>query len=405
MSTAAHPPVLLARRLLAGGTGAGTLVVDGDGGAWTAGHGAPVVPVEVHDRRAVGAVLRRGSNGLAESYVDGWWDTDDLTGLVRVLLRALSGTLGRLDRFGRTWGGALSAVRRVRPPSAGTDRRNVQAHYDLPGALFTSMLDETMTYSCAVFDRPESGLAEAQRAKLDRICRKLDLGPDDHVLEIGTGWGSFALHAAGVYGCRVTTTTLSVAQREVATARVAAAGLSDRVQVLGSDYRTLEGTYDKLVSVEMIEAVDWRRHDAFFATCRRLLRPEGLLLLQAIVMADASYERAKHHDDFIRRMVFPGGCIPSITAIVGSLTRATDLRVFDLEDIGRHYATTLRRWEENLEERWSDVAAAGLDERFHRLWRLYLCYCEAAFLERHISDVQLVLTGPDWRAGLSTRKI
>jgi len=364
-----------------------------------------VVPVEVHDRRAVGAVLRRGSNGLAESYVDGWWDTDDLTGLVRVLLRALSGTLGRLDRFGRTWGGALSAVRRVRPPSAGTDRRNVQAHYDLPGALFTSMLDETMTYSCAVFERPDAGLAEAQRAKLDRICRKLDLGPDDHVLEIGTGWGSFALHAAGVYGCRVTTTTLSVAQREVATARVAAAGLSDRVQVLGSDYRTLEGTYDKLVSVEMIEAVDWRRHDAFFATCRRLLRPEGLLLLQAIVMADASYERAKHHDDFIRRMVFPGGCIPSITAIVGSLTRATDLRVFDLEDIGRHYATTLRRWEENLQERWSDVAAAGLDERFHRLWRLYLCYCEAAFLERHISDVQLVLTGPDWRAGLSTRKI
>jgi len=384
----------------------GTLTVEDDGpgwSGWTEGRGEPHVRVTVHDRRTYDAILRHGSNGLADSYLDGWWDTDDLTGFVALLIDNLAVPLAGLDRVGALASGPLSRVRRRRAPNPASDRRNVRAHYDLPVELFTAMLDETMTYSCAVFETPETHLVDAQRAKLDRICTKLDLGPGDHVVEIGTGWGGFALHAATHYGCRVTTTTLSRSQQEVARRRVAEAGLIDRITVLGSDYRDLEGTYDKLVSIEMIEAVDWRLHDTFFATCQRLLRPDGLMLLQAIVIADRSYERAKHHQDFIRRMVFPGGCLPSVTAICESLTRATSLRVLDTEDIGRHYAATLRAWHENVEKHWSEVEATGLDERFHRLWSLYLCYCEAAFLERHISDVQMVVAGPRYRPPLAVR--
>ncbi len=225
------------------------------------------------------------------------------------------------------------------------------------------------------------------------------------MVEIGTGWGGFALHAARTRGCRVTTTTVSSAQYEVATKRVTEAGLDHLVRVLDVDYRDLAGTYDKLVSIEMIEAVDWRRHDAFFATCERLLGPEGLMVLQAIVIADQSYDRAKHHQDFIRRMIFPGGCIPSVTAIGDSLSRATDLRVFDVEDIGRHYAATLACWRANIDRHWSARPAVGAEEGFRRMWRLYLSYCEAAFLERHISDVQMVIAGPKYRPSLNVRSL
>lgn len=382
----------------------GTVIVDGAAGGWAAGSGEPVVRLAVHDDRTYRAVLTKGSVGFAESYVAGWWDTDDLTGLVQLLLSNLEGTLRVLDHLGQAGSGPLSWLRRRHVPNQESDRRNVRAHYDLPPELFRAMLDESMTYSCAVFDRPDVSLADAQLAKLDRICSKLELGPDDHVVEIGTGWGGFAVYAATRYGCRVTTTTLSREQEELATRRVAEAGLADRVNVLGSDYRDLRGTFDKLVSIEMIEAVDWRLHDTYFSTCERLLKPDGLMLLQAIVIADGSYERAKHHDDFIRRMIFPGGCIPSVTAITASLTRATDLRVFDLEDIGRHYALTLRKWFDNLDANWATASSGGLDDRFHRLWNLYLCYCEAAFLERHISDVQMVITGPAYRPALTLRR-
>ncbi len=381
----------------------GTLEIDDGAGRWTAGAGNPVVRVAVHDKRAFGAIVRRGSVGLAEGYVAGWWDTEDLTGAIRLLLAAVAGPLRALDRAGRMATGPLSLIARSRVPDRYTDRRNVRAHYDLPDELFAAMLDDSMMYSCAVFVTPDTSLADAQLAKLDRICTKLALGPNDHVVEIGTGWGSFALYAASRYGCRVTTTTVSRSQEETAIRRVKEAGLTDRIDVLGSDYRDLKGTYDKLVSIEMIEAVDWRLHDTFFSTCQRLLKPDGLMFLQSIVIADSSYERAKHHNDFIRRMIFPGGCIPSITAISASLARATELRLFDVEDIGCHYATTLRRWVENLEVNWEKVEKTGLDNRFHRLWRLYLCYCEAAFLERHISDVQLLIAGSGYRPSLSLR--
>jgi cyclopropane-fatty-acyl-phospholipid synthase len=240
-------------------------------------------------------------------------------------------------------------------------------------------------------------------AKIDRLCKKLDLRPDDHLVEIGSGWGAFALHAAERYGCRVTTTTISEAQRDYVAKQVAETGLADRVTVLGEDWRDMRGRFDKLVSVEMIEAVDWRCHDQFLQACAALLKDDGVAALQAIVIDDRSFERAKRHQDFVRRMVFPGGCIPSVASITASLARSTDLRIIDLEDIGRHYAETLRRWSENLEVQDDAVRRLGARAEFLRLWALYLAYCEASFIERHVSDVQLLLAKPLWRGQLRTR--
>jgi len=348
----------------------------------------------VHDARAWAAVLRRGSLGLAHSYIAGWWDTDDLTSVVRIAYRWTAGPRRFLDASARRAGPLLAGLKRLRPPSKHTDRDNIAAHYDLSNEFFALMLDPTMAYSCAYFSADAVTLEEAQEAKFDLIATKLDLGPEDHLVEIGTGWGGFAIHAARRYGCRVTTTTISEAQRSLAEKRVAERGLADRVTVLGADYRDLEGRYDALVSIEMIEAVDWRRHDQFFASCARLLTDRGRMGLQAITIADGSFERAKLHDEFIRTMVFPGGCLPSVTAIGASVARTSDLRIVDLEDIGPHYAETLRRWRANLERERPAVERLSFDERFWRFWTLYLCYCEAAFSERHVSDVQVVLARP-----------
>ncbi len=373
----------------------GRIVINDWRGETVLGTGDAVVHTTLHDPRCY-AALGRGSVGLGEAYAKGWWDCDDLTGLIRLLDRNLAGTRRVLDRLGATARPLVDMPARLRRPDKAVDRRNVRAHYDLGNAFFSIMLDPTMTYSCALFDSPAISLAQAQTAKLDRICRKLGLSPHDHVIEIGTGWGSFAMHAASRYGCRVTTTTISGAQYEYARKLVAESGLSDRVTVLDADYRDLSGTYDKLVSIEMIEAVDWRDHATFFSTCARLLRPDGLAALQAIVIADQSFERAKHHDDFIRRLIFPGGCLPSVTSITASAGRA-GLRVVDLRDIGRHYAETLRRWRANLVAQEGAVQRLGLGTEFRRLWELYLAYCEAAFVERHVSDVQLVLAKGGWR--------
>ena len=359
------------------------------------GSGEPVATVVVHDPRAWSAVLRHGSLGLADSYIAGWWDTDDLTDVVRIAYRRTSASRQFLDASARRAGPVLAALKRLRSPSKRRDRDNIAAHYDLSNEFFELMLDPTMAYSCAYFTKEAATLEEAQVAKFDRIATKLELAPEDHMVEIGTGWGGFAIHAAERYGCRVTTTTISEAQRSLAEKRVAEHGLGDRVTVLGADYRELEGRYDALVSIEMIEAVDWRRHDQFFATCARLLTDRGRMGLQAITIADGSFERAKLHNEFIRTMVFPGGCLPSITAIGASVARTSDLRIIDLEDIGLHYAETLRRWRANLERQRPAVERLGFDDRFWRFWSLYLCYCEAAFTERHVSDVQLVLARPN----------
>jgi cyclopropane-fatty-acyl-phospholipid synthase len=376
----------------------GTLRLTGEAvptrGALVSGTGTPDVTVWVHDRRTFAAVLRGGSVGLATSYRDGWWDADDLTGLVRVLSRRTAGMRRVLDSAARRAGAPIAAFQRLHPPTQADDRRHVAAHYDLSNEFFALMLDPTMTYSCAYFERPGLSLEEAQRAKFELLASKLELSADDHVVEIGTGWGGLAVHLAERHGCRVTTTTISAEQRHHAERLVKERHLEDRVTVLGADYRNLAATYDALVSVEMVEAVDWRRHDEFFAACDRLLRPGGRMGLQAITIEEASYRRARLHDDFIRTLVFPGGTIPSLGALLGSLNRTSDLRPVDLQDIGRHYAETLRRWRANLAAHEDEVAALGFDRPFRRLWDLYLCYCEAAFEERHISDVQLVLSRP-----------
>ena len=390
-------------RFMASHLRGGTLVVIDDAGTHRFGDGPPEVTMVIHDPSVYWSTLCEGSVGLGRDFADGLWDCDDLTTLIRVLSRGLRPVTALQDRVGQAVGASTDWLRRLRPPSKHVDRNNIRAHYDLSNEFFALMLDETMMYSSALFAEPGMDLAAAQRAKLDRLCVKLGLGPDDHVVEIGTGWGGFACHAAATYGCRVTTTTISDAQFRYASKRVVEEGLADRVTVLNRDYRDLDGTYDKLVSIEMIEAVDWRQHDTFFATCAALLHDRGLMALQAITMDDRSFERAKNGTDFVREYIFPGGCIPSIGAITRSIARATPLVVVDVEDIGRHYAETLRRWDEQVARHADDVTALGLDTRFQRLWHFYLCFCEGAFLERHISDVQMVMAMPDWKAPLSVR--
>jgi cyclopropane-fatty-acyl-phospholipid synthase len=276
-------------------------------------------------------------------------------------------------------------------------RKDIAYHYDLGNDLFEAMLDETMTYSGAVFERRDSSLADAQRAKLERLCAKLDLRATDRVLEIGTGWGSFALHAASTRGCHVTTTTLSAEQHALATRRVAEAGLQDRVTVLRQDYRELRGSFDKLVSVEMIEAVGWKDFGTFFSRCADRLEPDGAMALQAITVDDRLYDVEKASRTFIRTHIFPDGCLPSVDVIARSVSRHTDLRIVALEDITPHYAETLRRWRANLDRHAADLAGRGYDARFQRMWRLYLCWVEAGFTERRISNVQVVLAKPAWR--------
>lgn len=394
-----------ARRLLlqAARHGAGgTLVVREGAQVHRAGRGGPEAEIAVHDPRTYAALLTQGSRGLATSYVAGWWDAEDVTAVLRLLWGRIAPGIALLDRLA-TATGVLDRLRRRGTPGRAEDRRNIHAHYDLSNEFFALMLDGTMTYSCGIFDGPGTSLAAAQEAKIDRICTKLQLSPGDQLVEIGTGWGALAVHAAARYGCDVTSTTISDRQRAFALERVARAGLAGRVRVVGEDWRDLRGTYDKLVSVEMIEAVDWRHHRAFLRRCSDLLAPGGLAVIQAITIADRSFDRAKRHQDFIRSMIFPGGCIPSVAALTGALAHATDLRVVDLEDIGPHYAETLRRWRANLAENAEAVASLGLPAGFDRLWHLYLCYCEAAFEEGHISDVQLVLAKRGRREGLRRR--
>ena len=356
--------------------------------------------ITVHDERAWWKVLSAGSAGMGEAYIDGWWDADDLTSVLRILSRAIRRTDRTRSSVHRLTGPATDAVRRLRRQDPDRDRGNIQAHYDLGNDFFELFLDPTMMYSAAIFPSWDASLEAASIEKLDRLCRLLDLRSGDRVVEIGTGWGGFAVHAAREYGAQVTTTTISAEQYAYARERVAREGLTDRVTVLHDDYRELRGTYDKLASIEMIEAVDWREHDTFFERCRGLLAPHGLMGLQAIVIEPQRYERAKTTQDFIKRFIFPGGCLPSMESIVRSLSRVTDLSVTALHDYGNHYAETLRRWHANLHRDEGALDALGLDERFVRMWDFYLAYCEAGFEERSIGVVQMALARPAWRPHL-----
>jgi cyclopropane-fatty-acyl-phospholipid synthase len=341
-----------------------------------------------------------GSLGAAEAYLDGKWESRDLVALVRLFARNRAALAG-LDRAGGALaalaGAAARLAHRLRDNTRGGSRRNIAAHYDLGNDFFRLFLDASMTYSCALFERPEATLEAAQRAKLDRLCRRLRLGPDDHLLEIGTGWGALALHAAREYGCRVTTTTISAEQVREAGRRIRAAGLDSRIRLLAADYRDLSGTYTKIVSVEMVEAVGLRRLPDYFAALDRLLAPGGLVALQAITIAERQYEAARRAVDFVQRYVFPGSAIPSLTALLAAAARASRLTPLVVDDLGLHYATTLRHWRNRFEASLDRVRALGYDERFVRLWRYYLAYCEAGFLERTIGDAQILFAGPAFR--------
>ncbi|MEA2382201.1 MAG: cyclopropane-fatty-acyl-phospholipid synthase [Solirubrobacteraceae bacterium] len=377
----------------------GQLTIVEGGRRHVLGAGTPRAVVEVRSERFWPALLH-GSRGLAESYADGLWESPDLAAVIRVAAR----NVDRLDDLRRRiapvrgpWQRAHGFVARNTPARS---RRQVAAHYDIGNELYELMLDPTLSYSCTVFERPDATLEDAAVAKLDLVCDKLDLGPRDHVLEIGTGWGGFAVHAARTRGCRVTTTTLSRAQHSVAVARAREAGVEDRVTVLLDDYRDLRGAYDKLVSIEMIEAVGWRDFGTFFERCAGLLRPDGAMLLQAITIDDRAYEVEKASRSFMRTHIFPNGCLPSLEVIARCVARHGDLRTVDLEDLTPHYAETVRRWRANVDREADALEALGYDERFRRMWRMYLAYCEGGFAERRIGVVQAVLAKPAWRGAV-----
>ncbi|MGO9804900.1 MAG: class I SAM-dependent methyltransferase [Steroidobacteraceae bacterium] len=396
----------LARRVVLGLLAhlhSGQLTIVEDGGRLVFGHGSPQATVEVRSPR-LWPMLLHGSRGMAEAYVEGLWASPDLTAVVRVGARNAAGH----DQWRRRLAPArvpLQTVRGIRPRNThARSRRSIAAHYDLGNEFFELMLDETMMYSSGYFARRGMTLAEASTAKLELVCDRLDIGPGDHVLEIGTGWGGFAVHAAKTRGCEVTTTTISREQYEYAQARVQAAGVEDWVTVLSEDYRDLRGSYDKLVSIEMIEAVGWRDFDTFFARCSNLLSGDGSMLLQAIVIDDRAYAVEKASRSFIRTHIFPNGCLPSLEVIARCVARHTDLRTVGLKDLTPHYAETLRRWRANFEAAGTRLEDLGDDERFRRLWRMYLAYCEAGFDERRIGVVQMHLAKPQWREHVGLTK-
>jgi cyclopropane-fatty-acyl-phospholipid synthase len=338
-----------------------------------------------------------GTVGAGEAYIRGFWRCDDLTGLVRLFVTNREMMNGMDSRWSLVSRPLLKVFHFLNRNSRGGSARNIAAHYDLGNALYELMLDPTMAYSCGIFANEATTLEQASIAKFEAVCRKLRLCPGERVVEIGTGWGGLAMHAAAHYGCHVTTTTISREQHEYAKEKIARAGLGDRVTLLLEDYRDLKGRYDKAMSIEMIEAVGADYLDTYLAKCASLLEPHGAMLLQAITLQDQFYEQARKSVDYIQRFVFPGSFIPSVETISRSLTRATDLKIFHLEDIGPHYARTLREWRRNFFDNLSRVRALGYPDSFVRLWDYYLCYCEGGFEERQLGDVQLLLTKPDCR--------
>ncbi len=375
-------------------------VIESDGN--TLVFGEPVGPeaLDVTVTLRTAAVWRevatKASRGLGESYIDGWWGTDDLVGLVRLLIRNLNGFDDIRNKWNRTTAPLADLGRRMRPASKSRDKREIAAHYDLGNDFFDLFLDPTMAYSCGLFEGPDATLEQAQKAKFNRLLRSIDLQPGDHLVEIGTGWGGLAVHAAQEFGARVTTTTISEEQHRYATDLVASLGLTEQVTVLLRDYRDLTGTYDKLVSVEMIEAVDWRDQQGFFKTCNRLLKPDGRMALQAITVADSRFDRVRNSEDFIKAFVFPGSCIPSIDAITRVSAKAGDFWLTQLDEFPQHYAETLHRWRERLFEAEDEALARGYGEALLRLWDFYLAYCEGAYAERYVSVVQCVLARSGW---------
>lgn len=355
------------------------------------------VTIDVHDFHFYSEIAFAGSVGAGEAYMQGFWTCSDLTSLVRLLLinrDVLDSMDQSLSRLKVPLNKLLHWLNRNTRRGS---RRNIEAHYDLGNQLFEQFLDPTLMYSAAYYQTPTMSLEQAAITKLDRICLKLELAPEDHVLEIGTGWGGFAIHAAQHYGCQVTTTTISQQQYELASQKVQKAGLEDRITVLLNDYRDLQGQFDKVVSIEMVEAIGHQYLNTYFSKCNHLLKPDGMMLLQAITITDQLYQAALKDVDFIKRHIFPGGFLPSISVMTNSVAKVTDMKLFHLEDIGPHYATTLRDWRQRFFNNIEQVMALGYTDTFSRMWDYYLCYCEGAFMERAIGTVQMLLVKPDCR--------
>jgi cyclopropane-fatty-acyl-phospholipid synthase len=350
--------------------------------------------ITVHHPRFYSSIVFGGSIGAGEAFMAGQWSTDDLTTVVRITILNREVFEGMETGLARLTVPLHMFFHLLRSNTKKGSRLNIAAHYDLGNDFYELFLDQTLTYSCGIFEREDSTLKEASLAKYDRICQKLDLSSKDHVVEIGSGWGGFAIYAAQNYGCRITTTTISPTQHDLAKALIDQAGVAHKVELLLEDYRDLKGKYDKLVSIEMIEAVGHKYFNTFFRSCSKLLQEDGMMLLQAITMTDQVFDRHKRSVDFIKRYIFPGSCIPSIAAMSSSIARVSDLKLFHLEDITPHYARTLRTWRERFFANIDKVRGLGYPETFIRMWDYYLSYCEAGFSERYLGDVQMLLTKP-----------
>ena len=342
-------------------------------------------------------ILLGGSIGAAEAYMEGLWSADDLTTVMRIVALNRHAAVNMEKGLARFMAPLYKLYHYARKNTKVGSRKNILAHYDLGNDFYSLFLDNTMTYSCGIFEHEQSTLEDASAAKYDRICKKLRLRPGDRVLEIGTGWGGFAVHASKNYGVHVTTTTISDEQYEFAEKRFRNKGLENRVSLLKKDYRDLRGEFDRLVSIEMIEAVGHHFYDIFFQTCSRLLKDDGLMALQSITIGDQVFDRHKRSVDFIKRYIFPGSCIPSIAAISNAVAKATDLRLVHLEDITPHYARTLREWRRRFFTNLDRVREMGYSDTFIRMWEYYLCYCEGGFAERYIGDVQILFAKPLYR--------
>ncbi len=352
--------------------------------------------IDIHDAAVYPAVLQKGMVGCGEAYIQQLWTTPDLLNVIRLMAKNMH-ALQLLDKKSPFATMALKIYGWLHVNDIKGSRRNISAHYDLGNDFFSLFLDSAMMYSSAVYADDIDTLEAAAEYKLKLICEKLDLSEEEHLLEIGTGWGGFACYAAQHYGCKVTTTTISQEQFNKAQERVMEYRLQDKVTVLLQDYRLLEGTYDKLVSIEMIEAVGHEFYDEYFAKCSSLLKPEGQMLLQSILVSDQRYDEARKNIDFIKRFIFPGGCLPSHSVIAGCVAQHTDMQIMAIQDITYDYAKTLAAWRERFLGVLPQVRLQGFSEEFIRLWDFYFCYCQGGFMERTIHTAQIVMTKPQWR--------
>ncbi len=362
----------------------------------------PQAEMHIHDPVVYAQMLTGGSIAAGEAFIKGLWSSPAPVEVTRLF----SANLAVLDGFeaGQSWlvKLALKVVHRYNRNTRKGSQDNIAAHYDLGNEFFQLFLDPTMMYSSAIFTDQVTSLEVASETKLDELCRQLELGADDHLLEIGTGWGGMAIHAAKHFGCRVTTTTISREQYAHACARVRAEGLEHRITLLCEDYRNLTGEFDKLVSIEMIEAVGHEFYQDYFQTCAGLLKQHGKMVIQAITVADQRYQAARDSVDFIQRYIFPGGCLPSVAVMADHIASNTDMQIVHLRDITHDYATTLAHWRKRFLANLDAVRSMGFSEEFVRMWEFYLCYCEGGFRERIISTVQLAFAKPGYRFASST---